>query len=71
RMLVRLIGVRLSHLVGGGHQISLFEDSQELTQLYQAMDKIRKRFGGDAIRRAAGTDYRLKNFNPFDGKNTP
>ena len=71
RMLVRLIGVRFSHLVGGGHQISLFEDSQELTQLYQAMDKIRKRFGGDAIRRAAGTDYRFKNFNPFNGKDTP
>ncbi|HQV98919.1 MAG TPA: DNA polymerase IV, partial [Bacteroidia bacterium] len=28
RMLIRLIGVRFSHLVGGGQQINLFEDSE-------------------------------------------
>lgn len=54
RMLIRLIGVRFSHLVGGGYQINLFDDSEELIKLYQAMDKMRKRFGETSIRRAIG-----------------
>src|SRR6478752_185021 len=45
RMLIRLIGVRLSNLVQGFQQIHLFEDTTELTNLYQAMDKIRFRYG--------------------------
>ena len=68
RMLVRLIGVRFSHLVGGSHQINLFEDSEEMIKLYQAMDKLRKRFGSDAIQRAVSVDYQGKMFNPFNGK---
>ncbi len=52
RMLIRLIGIKFSHLVQGHHQIDLFEDSVEQIQLYQAMDKIRKRFGKEAVRRA-------------------
>lgn len=51
RMLVRLLGVRISHLVGGFQQISLFEDTEESVRLYQAMDKIRKRFGETAVHR--------------------
>ena len=54
RMLVRLLGVRFSHLVGGGLQINLFEDSEEIINLYQAMDKIRHRYGEDAVKRAVG-----------------
>jgi DNA polymerase IV len=68
RMLIRLLGVRFSHLVGGGHQINLFEDSEEMIKLYQAMDKMRKRFGGDAIQRAVSADYTPRLFNPFNGK---
>jgi DNA polymerase IV len=67
RMLVRLIGVRFSHLVGGNHQINLFEDSEEMIKLYQAMDKMRKRFGTDAIQRAVSVDYTPRLFNPFNG----
>jgi DNA polymerase-4 len=67
RLLIRLIGVRFSHLVGGHHQINLFEDSEEIIRLYQAMDKIRNRFGEDKIHRAAGEGYRLREFNPFNG----
>jgi DNA polymerase-4 len=52
RMLIRLVGVRFSHLVGGGQQINLFEDSEEIIRLYQAMDKMRQRFGADKIGRA-------------------
>ncbi len=67
RLLIRLIGVRFSHLVGGGHQINLFEDSQEIIQLYQAMDRIRKRFGENKIHRAVAEDFSLRSFNPFNG----
>jgi DNA polymerase IV len=54
RMLIRLTGVRFSHLVSGCQQISLFEDSVELAGLYQAMDRMRRRFGDKAIIRASG-----------------
>jgi DNA polymerase-4 len=54
RMLIRLIGVRLSNLVQGFQQINLFEDTAELTNLYQAMDKIRFRYGAEAVKRAVG-----------------
>ncbi|GAB4327175.1 MAG: DNA polymerase IV [Bacteroidales bacterium] len=54
RMLVRLIGVRFSGLVEGAQQLSLFEEAPRVIQLYQAMDKIRNRFGSKAVRRAAG-----------------
>jgi DNA polymerase-4 len=53
RVLVRLIGVRFSHLVQGAHQINLFEDVNML-KLYQAMDHIRKRYGDRAVVRASG-----------------
>jgi DNA polymerase-4 len=45
RLLVRLIGVRFSHLVAGNYQISLFDDTQEMIALYQAIDHIKNRFG--------------------------
>jgi len=53
RMLIRLIGVRFSHLVSGVQQISMFDDSPETISLYQAMDRIRNRFGKQAVTRAA------------------
>jgi DNA polymerase-4 len=69
RMLVRLIGVRFSHLVGGGYQINLFEDSEEMMNLYQAMDRIRNRYGDTAVRRASGMEARTigRMINPFSG----
>jgi DNA polymerase-4 len=67
RMLIRLVGVKFSHLVGGGYQINLFEDSLEQIQLYQAMDRLKKRYGNDAVMRAAGLGFHLRDFNPFNG----
>lgn len=67
-MLLRLIGVRFSHLVGGAYQINMFEDSEEMIRLYQAMDKLRLRFGDASVRRAVGTGVRHRSFNPFNGK---
>ncbi|NHA04223.1 DNA polymerase IV [Mucilaginibacter sp. HC2] len=52
RQLVRLLGVRLSHLVQGQYQIDIFNDTVENIRLYQAMDHIRNRFGEDAVHRS-------------------
>ena len=69
RMLVRLIGVRFSHLIGGGYQINLFEDTEEFINLYQAMDKIRERYGDRAVLRASGMGARtISRSNPSNGK---
>lgn len=57
RMLVRLIGVRLSHLVQGSQQIHLFEDTEEAVRLYQAMDAMRSRFGDEVVKRAISIPY--------------
>ncbi len=53
RQLVRLIGVRFSGLVRGCYQINLFDDTIGDIQLLQQMDRIRNRFGSDAIKRAS------------------
>lgn len=70
RQRIRLIGVRFSHLVGGGHQIDAFTDTEEAMSLYQAMDKIRKRFGDRTVMRASGMDAKSigRMDNPFDGQ---
>lgn len=52
RILIRLIGVKFSHLTSGFNQIDLFNDCEEKIKLYQALDKIRLRFGEQAIKRA-------------------
>lgn len=65
RMLVRLIGVRFSHLIQGTYQFDLFDDKTEQLQLYQAMDKMRKRFGIKAVLSAAGLGIKHHDFNPF------
>ena len=49
RMRIRLVGVRLSELVSGAPQLTLFDDNTELTSLYAAMDRIKNRFGENAI----------------------
>jgi DNA polymerase-4 len=69
RLLIRLIGVRLSDLVSGGFQMNLFEDSEEMANLYQAMDRLRNRYGNDAVKRANGLDIHSlgRSDNPFDG----
>ena len=72
RMLVRLIGVKFSHLVGGGYQINLFDDTEERIQLYQAMDRMREKFGDRAVMSAAGIDAKsIGRWNPFNGEAPP
>ncbi len=54
RMRLRLIGIRFSGLVHGCHQMDLFEDTEELMNLYQSMDRMKNRFGKTAVGRASG-----------------
>ena len=54
RMRIRLIGVKFTGLVHGNHQMDLFEDTEELTSLYQTMDRLKGRFGINSIGRASG-----------------
>lgn len=58
RMRLRLIGVRFSGLVRGTYQIDLFEDTQEMLSLYEAMDKMKSRYGFDAVMRCAGASFK-------------
>ena len=70
RMMIRMIGVRLSGLVHGNYQINLFDDTKEHIQLFQAMDTIRNKHGIESIVRAntLGLDKRLReNRNFFTG----
>ncbi|RKQ50145.1 DNA polymerase-4 [Roseivirga pacifica] len=72
RLLVRLIGVRFSHLVEGGLQINLFDDNEEIINLYHAMDKIRDKHGDRSVLRAFGMEAKTINrFNPFNGEPPP
>lgn len=69
RMLVRLVGVRFSHLVSGGYQINLFDDTEERVNLYQALDRMRNKYGDRAVISAAGMQANSigRGENPFDG----
>jgi DNA polymerase-4 len=53
--------------VQGGHQYNLFDQTPEQIQLYMAMDKIRKRYGDEAVARAVGTDFKRTKMNSFNG----
>lgn len=72
RLLVRLIGVRMSDLVNGFYQIDLFDDSEEQLSLYNAMDKIRDKYGDRSVMRASGIMARtIGRWNPFTGEPPP
>jgi DNA polymerase-4 len=51
RMLIRLIGVRFSSLISGNPQLNMFDDNVEMVSLYQALDRIRRKYGQQSIRR--------------------
>lgn len=53
RMLIRLVGVRLSGLVHGNHQISLFDDTAESINLYEAIDRMKHKHGVEKLIRAS------------------
>ncbi len=70
RMLIRLVGVRLSGMVHGNHQISLFDDTAESINLYEAIDHIKHKHGVGKIVRATtlGVGRRVRmEMNMFKG----
>jgi len=70
RMLLRLVGVRFSNLVHGHYQINLFDDTEEIIRLYQAMDKMKAKHGSGVLIRAVTMDVnkRLRmDMNLFKG----
>ncbi len=71
RMLIRLVGVRLSGLVFGNHQISLFDDTEEDINLYEAIDYIKHKHGSEKLIRATtlGVGRRVRmEMNMFNGR---
>jgi len=70
RLLIRLIGVRLSGIAGGNYQMNFFEDTQRTANLYQAMDGIRNKYGSRSVMRASGFGAKTigSSMNPFNGE---
>lgn len=54
RLLIRLIGVKFGKLVPGHSQITLFDKSAHMADLYQAMDRIRHKHGIKAVGKVFG-----------------
>jgi DNA polymerase IV len=67
RVLLRLVGVRFSHLVNGGCQINLFSDTSEQINLYQAIDRMKKRFGDGSLTRAVALGIKQYDVPRFKG----
>ncbi len=62
---VRLIGLEVSHFTGGETQLSFFDaESKRLEQLDRAIDRVRDRYGFDAIQ----TGYTLELKQKYGGK---
>ena len=51
RLRIRLVGVRFSSLIHGNPQLNLFEDTQTQVHLYKAIDKMKHRYGAEAVLR--------------------
>ena len=67
RMLIRLIGVHLTKLAAGGNQLNLFDNSSIISPLYQAMDKVRLKYGLGAVKPASTLGLRER--DPFSIEN--
>jgi DNA polymerase-4 len=70
RLLIRLVGVKITDIVSGNYQINLFDDSEQMLNLYTAMDTIRNKYGESSITRAASIGAKtIGRFdNPFNGE---
>ncbi|KOY52391.1 DNA polymerase IV [Polaribacter dokdonensis DSW-5] len=70
RLLIRLIGVKVSDIVNGNYQINLFDDTQQMLNLYNAMDTVRDKYGELSIMRASAMGAKtIGRFNnPFNGE---
>ena len=70
RLLIRLVGVKVSDIVSGNYQINLFDDTEQMLDLYNAMDTVRNKYGELSIMRASAMGVKsIGRFsNPFNGE---
>jgi DNA polymerase-4 len=70
RLLIRLVGVKVSDIVSGNYQINLFDDTEQMLDLYNAMDTVRSKYGELSIMRASAMGAKsIGRFsNPFNGE---
>jgi DNA polymerase-4 len=70
RLLIRLVGVKVSDIVSGNYQINLFDDTEQMLDLYNAMDTVRNKYGELSIMRASAMGAKsIGRFsNPFNGE---
>ena len=70
RLLIRLVGVKVSDIVNGNYQINLFDDTQQMLNLYNAMDNVRDKYGELSIMRASAMGAKTigRFSNPFNGE---
>ena len=61
----QMIGVKLDRLVDSSHQFHLFNDLEEISETYRTLDRIRQRFGKQAVAKATSMYERLNEINPF------
>ena len=67
RMLIRLVGIRFTDLIPGTYQINLFDDTQQVIKLYQAIDSVKKQYGEKFLIRAAGINE-IKSYKQVTNK---
>jgi DNA polymerase-4 len=60
------VSIRVSKLVHGNYQISLFDDTEEEIHLFEAMDYIKHKYGAGSLMRA--TTLTTCNRVRFDNK---
>lgn len=53
---LRLLGIRLSHLITGNVQLSFFNDFNKNNDLYLALDQIRLKYGKNSVGRCGRSD---------------
>jgi DNA polymerase IV len=72
RLLIRLIGVKFGKLVPGYSQITLFDKSAHMADLYQAMDRIRHKHGIKAVGKVFGMQmYERRKETKVEGLGLP
>lgn len=70
RLLIRLVGVKINDIVSGNYQINLFDDTENMLNLYNALDTIRNRYGDLSVQKAASMGAKTigRMENPFNGE---
>jgi DNA polymerase IV len=65
RMLIRLVGIKLSNLVASSFQYDLFDNSMEQIKLYHTLDDIKNKYGKGAVMRSSSLGIKQSDPNLF------